>query len=257
MSLQQRWIQVRGHQLYLEVSETESSPLFVLLHHGLGSVRSWRSQINFLSEKGFAFWAYDRWGYGKSSDRLSLDPPFFEEDVQDLEILLSDVKVPILMVGHSDGGNIALTYASRYPDNLLGLIVVAAHIYFEPKMAEGIEQLLTSYRENDAFRKGLQSAHEGKPVFERWYEAWTKQGTEWDLRQIFHQITCPVMVVQGSEDEHATVQHAVDCAASLVNGHLRIIEGSNHMLPQQASNVFNQILIESLKDFQKVVKHVQ
>lgn len=257
LTFHSQYLCIRGHDLYLEQSDLGKAPLVVLLHHGLGSLQAWQAQFEFLIAHGVSVLAYDRWGYGRSNDRPSLDPPFFEEDVQDLKALVSKENKALILVGHSDGGNIALSYASRYPQNVLGLIVVAAHIYFEPKMAEGIQDLFRSYQENEAFKEALQRVHGGKAVFERWFQAWTRLGVGWDVRQTFSNIQCPVLVIQGSEDEHATAQHAIDCAAALPNGRVQIVAGANHMLPQKSSDIFNQILIQSLLEFQKVDDHVQ
>mgnify|MGYP003729232791 CR=1 FL=1 len=256
-NLQSHQVRIRGHDIYLEQSDSGKAPLVVLLHHGLGSLQAWQAQLEFLIAHGISVLAYDRWGYGRSDDRPSLDPPYFEEDVQDLKALVSEESKALVLVGHSDGGNIALSYAVHYPQNVLGLIVVAAHIYFEPKMADGIQELFRSYQENEAFKKALQRAHGGKAVFERWFQSWSRLGVEWDMRQKLSTIQCPVLVIQGSEDEHATVQHAIDCAAALPNGHVQIVPGANHMLPQKSSDIFNQILIQSLLEFQKVDGHVQ
>ncbi|RCK75616.1 MAG: benzoate degradation ring-cleavage hydrolase [Anaerolineae bacterium] len=255
-SLNSQHVRIRGHEIYLEQYDSGKAPLVVLLHHGLGSLKAWQAQLEFLMAHDISVLAYDRWGYGRSDDRPSLDPPDFKEDVRDLKALLSKENKALVLVGHSDGGNIALMYASRYPYNLLGVIVVAAHIYFEPRMAVGIQELLRSYQESDVFQKGLQRQHEGKAVFERWFQAWAQLGVEWDLRQNLALIQCPVLVVQGSEDEHATVQHAIDCAAALPKGRVEIVEGASHMLPQKSVDVFNQILIQSLLEFQKVDQHV-
>lgn len=174
MTWQKKWVEVRGHRVYLERYDKGNSPLVVFLHHGLGNVQAWRAQLEFLGDKGIAALAYDRWGYGKSDDRAQLDPPYFEEDVQDLEVIVSQFTNPLVLVGHSDGGNIALTYASRHSERLLGILVIAAHIYFEPKMADGLQSLLGSYQANETLQKSLQRVHEGKPVFERWLRAWSQ-----------------------------------------------------------------------------------
>lgn len=76
------------------------------------------------------------------------------------------------------------------------------------------------------------------------------------MRKTCSSITCPVFVLQGSEDEHATVQHAVDLAAAVPKGQVKILEGANHMIPQKYSTIFNQILIDALMDFQKVKPYV-
>ncbi|MCX8061097.1 MAG: alpha/beta hydrolase [Anaerolineales bacterium] len=257
MTWQKKWIEVRGHRIYLERCDRENSPLVVLLHHGLGSVQAWQSQMDVIARSGISVLAYDRWGYGRSDDRSRLDPPFFWEDVRDLEEILGSESKPLIIIGHSDGGNIALTFASNHSENLLGVIVIAAHIYFEPKMAQGIQELLRAFQENKSFRSGLQSIHGGKPVFERWFHAWSQSGMDWDLRPAFSSISCPVLVLQGSEDEHASVKHAVDLAAALPKGRVRILEGITHMLPQKFCDIFNQILFEALLDFQRVDQYVQ
>lgn len=257
MSWQKEWIEVRGHRVYLERFETDSPLLVVLLHHGLGSVQAWRAQMDFLTGQGIPILAYDRWGYGQSDDRARLDPPFFEEDVQDLEAIVSQFAKPLVLVGHSDGGNIALTYASRHPENLRGVVVIAAHIHFEPKMASGMQELIRSYRENEVFKKSLHRVHKGKPVFERWFQAWTQLGMDWDMRRILSSISCPVFVVQGSEDEHATIQQALDLTKALPNGRVQILERVNHMLPQKAAGIFNPLLSEALVEFQKGNQYVQ
>lgn len=257
MSWQRQWIEVRGHRLYLERNDKDNAPLVVLLHHGLGSVQAWRAQMDFLQNKDFSVFVYDRWGYGHSDDRPHLDPPYFEEDVRDLAEILAHETKPLVLVGHSDGGNVALTYASRYGRDLFGVIVIAAHIYFEPKMAKGIQELWRSYQNNETFQTSLNHIHCGKVVFERWFQAWSKIGIEWDMRSMCSLISCPVLVLQGSEDEHASVQHAFDLAAALPFGKVRILEGADHMLPQKTSALFNQILFETLLDFQMGNQHVQ
>ncbi|PWH20326.1 MAG: hypothetical protein DDG59_00665 [Anaerolineae bacterium] len=257
MTFQARFVEINSHSLYCEYFSGGNLPLLILLHHGLGSSEAWRAQFECLRDGGFSVLAYDRWGYGRSDDRGRLDPPYFEEDVRDLETLLSKETKPRILIGHSDGANVALTYASRHPEHLLGAVVVAPHIYFEPKMAEGIQGLWRAYQENQAFQKGLQRVHGGKAVFERWFQSWTQLGADWDMRQTLSTIQCPVLVIQGSEDEHATVQHAKDCAAALPNGQVQIVEGADHMLPQKSSEIFNQLLLQSIGEFQRMSQHVQ
>lgn len=257
MRVRSEWLRIRGHQIYLERFDGESSFLVVLLHHGLGSVQAWQAQIDVLTRQGYSVLAYDRWGYGQSDERTCLDPPYFEEDVRDLETLLAQENRPLVLVGHSDGGNIALMYARRHPEQVIGMIIVAAHIYFEPKMAQGIQELSRAYWENESFRRGLLAVHRGKGVFERWFQAWYDTGVDWDLRPMFSAIPCQVLVVQGSEDEHASLQHARDCAVALPKGRVQIIEAADHMLPQKWSEIFNRLLIETLNEIKKVDPYVQ
>ena len=70
--------------------------------------------------------AYDRAGYGRS-DPAPDDRPRQLEDVHaDLQALLeaAEVEGPYVLVGSSFGGFIATTYASRFPDDVSGVVAL-------------------------------------------------------------------------------------------------------------------------------------
>ena len=86
-------------------------PVVVFLHHGIGSVSQWRDFPRRLCEAvGLPGLAYDRAGHGKSQPRTApIAPDYLHQEARALEALLEQERVrrPIL-VGHSDGGSIAL-----------------------------------------------------------------------------------------------------------------------------------------------------
>lgn len=243
-------ININGHQLYLEVTGAEAGFPVVLLHHGLGSVYSWSQQIHALVDAGFRVVAYDRWGYGNSDQRKQLRVPYFEEDLSDLDQILKHLKINLAaLVGHSDGGTIALYFAARYPQRIACVVTIAAHIYIEKKMHAGIDGLLKNYQIKESFRKGMQRAHGSAAdrVFQNWYRAWSQpEVLTWDMRNVLNQISCPSFIVQGLCDEHATPAHAEDLADSINASELWLVPGIGHMLPQEAPSEFNQRLIAFL-----------
>lgn len=241
--IEKQTVLLNGHEIYLEKYGSSNKPLIVLLHHGLGSVKAWQYQIPFLLENGFSVWVYDRWGYGNSSDREKLNPPWFDDDVADLSELLKNVSGKFVLIGHSDGGNIALSYALKYPQKICGLIVIAPHIYLEPKMVSGMLAIRRAYQNQASFRDGLKRVHGEKAMFDLWWQSWTSLPPDWDMREKLAHITVPVLVVQGERDEHATVQHAHDCARSIPNGQVWILAGAKHMLPQENVAEFNNKII--------------
>jgi pimeloyl-ACP methyl ester carboxylesterase len=244
-------LRINGHDLYVEAEGEKEKPAVILLHHGLGAVNSWKSQIAFLSAMGFYTVAYDRWGYGKSSPRQALSLPYFEPDIDDLLVLLEMLGLQTAaLVGHSDGGTIGLYFAAQYPQHVHCLVTVAAHIYVEPKMKPGIENLRIGFEQDKRLRVGLQRLHAGKAetVFYNWYNGWLKpEHLNWDMRPELQKITCPVLVVQGIEDEHATPQHARDITACIPGAELWLVPKARHMLPQEQAEEFNPRLVEFLK----------
>jgi pimeloyl-ACP methyl ester carboxylesterase len=243
---------INGHNLYIEQTGPENGPTVVLLHHGLGSVRAWRGQTEVLAEAGFRVVVYDRWGYGGSDARLGLDLPAFTTDLIDLSALLEQLHIQrTALLGHSDGGTIALYFAAQQPSRVMSLVTVAAHIYVEAKMEPGILGIRQAFETDESFRMGLKLAHGDKyeSVFHNWFDGWQcSESLGWDMRLVLGQIRCPALIVQGEEDEHATPKHAKDIAGAISGGEVWLIPGVKHMVPQEITDKFNTKVLQFLKD---------
>ncbi len=243
-------MRINDHDLYAERHGSEVDPTVILLHHGLGSVASWRAQLPDLLEAGFQVIVYDRWGYGKSDGRDALSMPHFSEDIADLLAILDRFEIErTALVGHSDGGTIALLLAAAEPHRITSLVTIAAHTYIEPKMGPGIETIRETYQQDVRFREGLRRMHGDKvdAVFYGWYNGWTQlDHIDWDIRSCLSQIECPTLVVQGAADEYATTQHPANIAQAVLAAELWIVPGVGHMVPQEAPEVFTLRLLEFL-----------
>jgi pimeloyl-ACP methyl ester carboxylesterase len=244
-------IDANSHQLNVEISGPVDGPTVVLLHHGLGSLRSWKEQIPALTTAGFRVIAYDRWGYGCSEPRPQLSIPYFEEDLADLGALLDELRIDrASLVGHSDGGTMALYFSALHPWRVARLVVAATHVYVEAKMKAGINEVRQAYESNARFQEGLHRLHNDKAdsLFFNWYTGWYRpENLSWDIRPLISQIACPTLVIHATEDEHATLQHAQDIAREIPNAELQIQPGAGHMLPQDMPEAFNLRMLEFLK----------
>ena len=259
----QRTMRVNNRDLHVETYGTETSaipgrgadPAVIFLHHGLGSTRAWRGQVPAFSKAGYRAIVYDRWGYGKSEARPHLAVPSFEDDLADLHRLLEIFEVQdTTLIGHSDGGSIALYYAARYPERVQAMVTVAAHIYLEPKMEPGIQTIRQAFESGVSFRKGLHRAHGEKyeSTFYNWFNGWhTPAALEWDMRPLLSMIKCPTLVIQGEGDEHASPQHAIDIAKHIPGAELWLVPGAKHMLPQEMTAAFNQKVLSFLISIRK------
>jgi pimeloyl-ACP methyl ester carboxylesterase len=243
---------INGHKLYVEQHGPEGGPDVILLHHGLGSVRAWREQLPALASAGYHVTAYDRWGYGGSDARPGLDLPTFTTDVSDLLRLMDQLGIhQATLVGHSDGGTIALYCAAQYPELVNCLVAIAAHIYLEPSMEPGIDGILNSFETDARFRKGMLHAHGEKyeRVFHNWYDGWhRKELLTWDMRPVIRGIRCPTLIIQGELDEHATPTHAWDTAEAIPAAQVWIVPHASHMLPMENASLLNPRLIAFLQE---------
>jgi pimeloyl-ACP methyl ester carboxylesterase len=242
-----------GHTLYWERCGRDSDPAVLFLHHGLGSTRAWKAQLAAFARRGWQAVAYDRWGYGRSSPRSSLDLPTFATDVQDLSGVLDGLGLRCAaLVGHSDGGTTALYFAAQFPERVTALVTVAAHIYLGPTMVPGMLGIQKGYESDPRFREGMRRAHgeQAEIVFRNWYEGWVHPGhLDWDMRPMLGGVRCPTFVIQGELDEYAPPQHARDLAESVADGSLWLLPGIGHMPPQDSPEEFNRRVLEFLEPF--------
>jgi pimeloyl-ACP methyl ester carboxylesterase len=109
---------------YVELNPDGARTIVFL--HGLGSyLKFWRSQLDLAAQKGFRVIAIDQLGFGKS-DKPATFPytteAFAENVVELLDLLHVDRAI---LVGHSMGGQTALSTAIRFPDRVAALVLAS------------------------------------------------------------------------------------------------------------------------------------
>jgi pimeloyl-ACP methyl ester carboxylesterase len=197
-----------GEVEVLEVPGNMSAPPLLLLHEGLGSVGLWRQFPDELAAaSGRRVLAFSRFGHGRSDPPSRPRTPSFmhEEALEVLPELIARLELddPVL-VGHSDGGSIALIYAAHHP--VPGVVAIAPHVFVEEMCLEEIRNARESY-----VRGGLRermARHHCNPddAFYGWNDVWLDpQFVSWDIRQLLGTITCPLLLIQGERDQYGTM----------------------------------------------------
>lgn len=194
----------------------------VMLHEGLGSLTMWRDFPERLAqETGRRVLAYSRLSYGRSSalkQERGVDYMHVEADTW-LPALLErlEIRRPIL-VGHSDGASIALIHAARPQHDLAGIIVLAPHVMVEDVTVSSIEQARTAYRDTD-LRTRLSRYHaDVDAAFWGWNRIWLNPAfRSWNIENLLPQIRCPVLAIQGEQDEYGTMRQ-IDIIGQALSG---------------------------------------
>lgn len=222
----------------------DEAPTLVFLHEGLGSIRQWREFPAALSAAtGCGALLYDRHGYG-GSDPL---PPPYERPVDFMHIEARTVLPAILdetgvrqalLVGHSDGGSIALLAAATLDTRIRGVVSEAAHVFVEPESLASIEEAVIAYRAGD-LREKLARYH-GDTVdsaFYGWANTWLRPEFEaFHIEGYLRAITCPVLAIQGADDAYGTPAQ-LDMIRAAVGGPVEtmLIEDCGHAPHHEAS----------------------
>ena len=188
------------------LGEVRGAPALVFLHEGLGSISQWRDFPEALARAaGLPALVYDRYGYGASEAREGPQvPDFFEVEARTFlpgVLEACGVDRPFL-VGHSDGGTIALLYAALFPERPLGLIAEAAHVFVEEVSLENIAKATRAFR-TTPLRDKLQRHHGAKvaSMFHGWSDVWlSPEHRDWRIVDRLAAIIAPVLVLQGADD---------------------------------------------------------
>jgi pimeloyl-ACP methyl ester carboxylesterase len=196
-----------------EDPERPNAPVLVFLHEGLGSIALWRDFPARLCEVlGMRGLVYSRFGYGASTPRPAgeaFSPDYLEQEATKVLPALMDaltIKNPWL-VGHSDGGSIALLAAIHDSARLSGIVTIAPHYFVEAVCLEGIEKARHAY-EKGRLRARLARYHRDvDSAFYGWCEVWLNPSRRnWSIEAALCKITCPVLAIQGDADEYATLE---------------------------------------------------
>ncbi len=199
-----KWIET----LWIPPSQPQRCAI-VMLHGGLGSIGHWKDFPQRLAQAtSCGVLAYSRYGNGNSQPLSEKRPVSYmhrEGEVVLPELLTKLGIVKPVLVGHSDGASIAIIYAGKFPDCVRGLILEAPHVFVEKVSLRGALKAKADYQ-NSNLRKKLAKYHQDvDATFWGWNDIWLDpRFCRWNLESYLPQIHCPVLLIQGEQDEYGT-----------------------------------------------------
>ena len=214
-SMAEEIVPLDGASIYVRRVRVQSlragRPSVVFLHDSLGCVDTWRDFPEILAEgTGLDAVVYDRQGYGRSSP-FGPTPRtlrYLEEEAQVLIALLGALKIEsAILFGHSDGGSIALIAAAMEPNRIAAVITEGAHVFVEDVTLRGIRVARESLGTTDLAER-LARYHGDKvpAITSAWIDTWLSPAFRvWNIERYLPGIRCPVLAIQGEQDEFGTV----------------------------------------------------
>jgi len=208
--------------LHGKQADGEGRPTLVLLHEALGCLDMWKQFPQHLAEQtGCNVFLYERRGYGDSS-AITLPRPddYLEQEGRDWlgEVLDAAGLDQVVLIGHSDGGSVALVGAAVLPQRVVGLVTMAAHIYVDHLTSAGISEAVLRYRSTDLPQR-LARYHGDRTdlIFRAWHETWERPSFRagLDLTAWLSQISCPALVIQGAQDQYGVKEQVEDICAGI------------------------------------------
>lgn len=236
----------------------KTRPSLVFLHYFGGSSGTWTEVIERLA-KDYHCIAPDLRGFGASDDM----PENFtvKDSTADVSDLISTLGIEnFVLIGHSMGGKIALAYAAGQPENLQSLILLAP----SPPTPEPMpERERTRLLETRGSRRAAEDTireitFQSLPaeVFERTvndtlrsseaaWKAWLETGSREDVSALIGNITIPVLVAAGKNDEAMTPELLErEIVRRVKNARLVVVAEAKHLLPLEAPETIADLIRE-------------
>jgi pimeloyl-ACP methyl ester carboxylesterase len=198
--------------------QREGAPAIVMLHEGLGSVAMWRDFPQRVADAtGCETVVYSRHGYGRSDPHIEPRRVNYmhHEALTVLPAFLDALALtaPILL-GHSDGGSIALIHAGGAHRALTGLIAMAPHVMVEDLSVASIAEAKVAWETTDLPVRLAKHHRHVESVFRGWNDIWLHPDFRaWNIEEYLPNIACPVLALQGEDDQYGTMAQIERIAA--------------------------------------------
>lgn len=155
-----------------------------------------------------------------------------------LNKLLEKYEDKVILLGHSNGGRIAINYAVKYPDKLEKLILIDSAGIFHNELPirlkrivfKNISKIGKKFTKSDILRKVLYKfAREGD--YEKASENMQKTIVNLintDLKPILGEIKVPTLIIWGENDKITSIKDAYLMNKLIKKSRLNIIKGARH-----------------------------
>jgi pimeloyl-ACP methyl ester carboxylesterase len=198
----------------------------VLLHEGLGSIGLWRDfPVALQQATGRRIVVYSRPGHGRSEppdDVRTADLFAYEADVVLPAVLAAFAARDPVLIGHSDGGTIALLHAATH--DVSGVIAMAPHVFVEVDCLAGLRDTAAGFDAGELRTRMGRHHDDPDHVFRSWSNLWLDPGfAAWSIESELETVTAPVLLVHGIDDGYGTIEQ-LDRITCRVRGPVRCVE---------------------------------
>lgn len=217
-------------EITLYYYEKGSKEPFILLHGNGEDSTYFKHQTDYFSDR-YRVIALDTRGHGKSPRGSA--PFTIKQFAKDLYEFMNSMAIPeAIILGFSDGANIAMEFALKYPHKVKALILNAGNL--NPKGVKRTVQLPIEigYKIASLFSSKSQSANKNAEMLGLMVNEPNIKPSE------LVRITAPTLVICGTRDMIKEA-HTKEIAGSLPNAKLVIVKG-NHFIADKNPSAFNK-----------------
>jgi pimeloyl-ACP methyl ester carboxylesterase len=229
--------------------EGTGEPL-VLLHGGLCTNETWAAQTPPFAQH-FHVVAAERRGHGHTADVAG--PLTYTAMAADMVGFLDQVVgMPAHLVGHSDGGIVALMIAIARPDLVAKLVTIGAN-YDPSGILPEVHDMFTRTAADSAEMATLRGPYEKHspdgpehwPIVYQKFVELIRREPNISLEELAR-ISAPTLVLVG-DDDIVSLEHTVAMFRAIPKSELAVIPGTSHAVPTEKPELLNRIVLDFLQ----------
>jgi pimeloyl-ACP methyl ester carboxylesterase len=232
-------IELLGNPTWAKIPKKKGATV-LLLHGGMSSSASMLRSIGPELAKSFGVAAFDRRGHGRTGDT---DAEFHYDDMaSEVIAFIEMLGRRVHLVGHSDGGNIALVVAMHRPDLLKRVVVIGANFHHD-----GLMPLDIFDAESAGFAEWAQKYARTSPdgieharvILEKTMKMTTNEPnlTTKDLAGVTRRV-----LVMAGDDDVATLTHTTSMYEAIPDAQLAIVPGTSHALLKERTKLCARLI---------------
>ncbi|WP_411283165.1 alpha/beta fold hydrolase [Lapillicoccus sp.] len=274
------FVDINDNRLHVEVLGPDDAPVLIV-HHGapgLGTLAEPKGSFGPLSDT-YKVVVFDARGSGQSEGKGPLTHEQWAADVEGLRVWVGAER--FIMAGGSYGGFIAMEYAIRHPDRLLGMVLRDTSAD-NANEAMARANALSSARvelDLDKFHRIMEGRTRDNadlrecwaeilPLYDHVYDptvvqqkveattyryethnwAFTQNMPSYDIKDRLGAVTCPTLVTVGRGDWITPVACSDTISTLIPRSRLEVFEESGHSPQIEESKKFQRVVREFLSE---------
>jgi valacyclovir hydrolase len=235
----------------LHYEDTGAGLPLIVIHGLLGTARDhFGDLIEWLAAQGFRVLGPSMRGYGQSLPKPRDFPyDFYHRDADDLIAFMDKLGIrKAHIIGYSDGGEIALVAAGKYPDRCRSVITIGAIGNFGPELRPVFQRTYpgTWIKEEEKIKHGLDDTDKFALGWVRAMTRMVDMGGDVSL-SLAPNVQCPLMILLGEKDTLNPAEYGRRFIENVPHGLGRIeVLRCGHGVHQEMPDEFRKIVGEFL-----------
>lgn len=250
---QGRIIHIENAEIYIETLGNPKNFPIILLHGGMGNLTSFNPLVAYL--KDYYLVAIDSRGHGKSTlGNVPLSYQQLQSDVKTITDILNIKNYAV--IGHSDGGIVALRLAAEGLSTINRIITIGANWrLMDNDPVKNIYQNISveywqqNFTQECEYYQNINRKPDLDLLFQQVKAMWLDQSARGYPCESIKNICCPVLICRGDHDELASLTHSQEIVNYIQSASLFNVPFTSHNVceekPQWLANIFNDFLNEA------------